>query len=628
MRLRFRWLMVASIFTFVILGVARPVSSDMLISRYDSFAKIPILDNGRIKPLDTFARSYLEGFYGKESLPELKAIEWLAELIFNPQKAYTRRIFNVPNPSVIDALSLERSKNHRYSYDELSDAMQKSFETLHPIFMKSKEELSLEQKQLLTLFNKVQVFVDLSKSVTLLFPLFEISDPNLAMMLGVEPGVTLNFMDVRKKNKILQQSAEEIIKKMEAKTGDITPQELKVVSLVRQMSQLDKDKLSQLFRVIPPQWNKESGVWFSPWSITYQGQGSPESMELLNEWGEVYQAYRFADNEQWNKASQSIYSNVVSMAQSGPFIKKLSIEVFFNNFGFFRKSLVFYLMSFLFLLTGFLIWPEIMRKAAFGALFIAFLFHLTGLCIRMYIMARPPVTNLYESIIFVGLIAALFGMILEWFKKNGIGLIVGSVIGTVLHFIGLRYDADGDTLGMLTAVLNTNFWLATHVVTITIGYGCSLVVGIIGHIYLLTRIFNPKDKARLADLFKNLRGTALVALFFSLFGTILGGIWADQSWGRFWGWDPKENGALFIVLWLAWLIHGRISGQIKELGFAVGMTCTTIIVSLAWFGVNLLSVGLHSYGFTENAALNLLIFGLAELIFAITCLAIIKLRKI
>ena len=112
-------------------------------------------------------------------------------------------------------------------------------------------------------------------------------------------------------------------------------------------------------------------------------------------------------------------------------------------------------------------------------------------------------------------------------------------------------------------------------------------------------------------------GITLFALLFTLFGTILGGIWADQSWGRFWGWDPKENGALLIVLWLIMMLHLRITGLIKPLGFCFGMVFANIAVALAWFGVNLLNVGLHSYGFTDNVATNLFLFIFIEFLFAL-----------
>jgi ABC-type transport system involved in cytochrome c biogenesis permease subunit len=123
------------------------------------------------------------------------------------------------------------------------------------------------------------------------------------------------------------------------------------------------------------------------------------------------------------------------------------------------------------------------------------------------------------------------------------------------------------------------------------------------------------SKNELKNIYNNVYALTLVALFFTLFGTILGGIWADQSWGRFWGWDPKENGALLIVMWHLMVLHLRISGMAKPLMFCFFASLVNIVVALAWFGVNLLNVGLHSYGFTDNVATNLFIFIGAEILF-------------
>ena len=112
-------------------------------------------------------------------------------------------------------------------------------------------------------------------------------------------------------------------------------------------------------------------------------------------------------------------------------------------------------------------------------------------------------------------------------------------------------------------------------------------------------------------------GTALVALLFAVAGTILGGIWADQSWGRFWGWDPKENGALLLVLWLLLVLHGRVAKKIRAIGTATCLVVGNVVVAITWFGVNLLNVGLHSYGFTESIAVNLAAFCSIELFFAV-----------
>ncbi len=116
-------------------------------------------------------------------------------------------------------------------------------------------------------------------------------------------------------------------------------------------------------------------------------------------------------------------------------------------------------------------------------------------------------------------------------------------------------------------------------------------------------------------------------LMMSFLGTTLGGIWADESWGRFWGWDPKENGALLIVLWCAILFHAKVGRFIGPLGVAAGSVLGIIVVMWAWFGVNLLSIGLHSYGFTSGVAVGLLAYVIGEIVFLSLCVPIASKRE-
>jgi ABC-type transport system involved in cytochrome c biogenesis permease subunit len=142
------------------------------------------------------------------------------------------------------------------------------------------------------------------------------------------------------------------------------------------------------------------------------------------------------------------------------------------------------------------------------------------------------------------------------------------------------------------------------------GYGWCIVASLLAHLYLVKTAFGKTAD----DLLPYIKTIALIALLFTAVGTILGGIWADQSWGRFWGWDPKENGALLIVLWLLWALHARISGNLKRIPYVTAIAALSVIVALAWFGVNLLSVGLHSYGFISGVAAALFAFVAAEAI--------------
>ena len=189
---------------------------------------------------------------------------------------------------------------------------------------------------------------------------------------------------------------------------------------------------------------------------------------------------------------------------------------------------------------------------------------------------------------------------------------------TIAHILA----ADGDTFSVLVAVLDTQFWLATHVVCITQGYTSTYVAGMLGVLFILRGVLTPSLSPKVShELSRAIYCAVCSAMFFSFFGTVLGGLWADDSWGRFWGWDPKENGALIIVLWNALVLHARWGGMIKARGLAVLAVVGNIVVSWSWFGVNELGVGLHSYGFTEGVLLTLGLFCLSQLaIIGIGCL--------
>lgn len=233
-------------------------------------------------------------------------------------------------------------------------------------------------------------------------------------------------------------------------------------------------------------------------------------------------------------------------------------------------------------------------------LVLAFVVHTAALVLRMQISGRPPVTNLYSSAIFIGWAVVIAAFVVEIFMKNGVGSLVGASVGSgalvIAHYLSLD---EGDTLGTLQAVLDTTFWLATHVVCITLGYAATFFAGFLGVAWAALSLFRG-NSPRLPQIGRMIYGVLCFALFFSLVGTVLGGLWADDSWGRFWGWDPKENGAMLIVLWNALILHARWDKQVGDFGTSMLAMIGNIVTAWSWFGVNELRAGLHSYGFTEG----------------------------
>ena len=500
---------------------------------------IPLQDEGRIKPLDTFARNHLLAFYGKRSIKELDmgATDWIIDLILDPENGRDQKIFNIRNPEVASSLFLDWTNEHKYSFNQITPGLSEQSSMLEMIDQKDASDRTVYEKQLYEISRNILRFEEISYLKALKF--------------------------------------------------------------------------------IPPSNNSESGEWLSPFDFILKGIPANENQEAILNSLQMYLANRLAGNDLEMSSALNRYEMALSTFQGiNVKVDSLKKETWMNRVNLFYFSLGLYLLSFIFLSISWMIKPTFLNRVAYLSLIFGTIVHGYGIFLRMQIMERPPVTTLYESVIFVSLIIMTLAVLLEYFRKDGLGIFVGSVSGSVLHYVGFSYAADGDTLGMLVAVLNSNFWLATHVTTITIGYGASLMAGCVGHLYLIQEI-RGVNSASLKSIFNNLFGITLLALFFTLFGTILGGIWADQSWGRFWGWDPKENGALLIVLWQLMMIHMRLSGLAKPKEFALGMALNNIIVAIAWFGVNLLQIGLHSYGFDDGVARNLFMFIGFEIIFCL-----------
>jgi ABC-type transport system involved in cytochrome c biogenesis permease subunit len=277
------------------------------------------------------------------------------------------------------------------------------------------------------------------------------------------------------------------------------------------------------------------------------------------------------------------------------------------------------------LLTLFISWlwrRDLLQPAAYSLLVAGALVHTAGLLSRIILQGRPPVTNLYSSAVFVGWGAVVLGVLLERMYRKGFGTAVAASAGFASLIIAHHLAMEGDTMEMMRAVLDSNFWLATHVVTITIGYSGTFLAGILAIAYTLRKHIAPVlDPATTKALVDMTYGIICFALLFSFVGTVLGGIWADQSWGRFWGWDPKENGALLIVLWNAIILHARWGRYVQERGLMAMAIFGNIITSLSWFGVNMLGVGLHSYGFMDQAFWALAGFIASQLVLIGLCLA-------
>jgi ABC-type transport system involved in cytochrome c biogenesis permease subunit len=317
----------------------------------------------------------------------------------------------------------------------------------------------------------------------------------------------------------------------------------------------------------------------------------------------------------WRAGSPEPFNKLVSLYRAdlsvrfAPQLRKSGAESRFNAIEPFYLSMNLYVAAFFLAVFSWLKWPEILGRAAFRLVILAWIVATAGIATRMWLEGRPPVTNLYSSALFVGWGSVALCLVLEASYRNAIGSVAAGLIGFGTLLIAHQLALGGDTLEMMRAVLDSNFWLATHVVVVTTGYASTFLAGFLALIYIVRGVFTRSlDPATADALARMVYGIVCFATLFSFVGTVLGGIWADQSWGRFWGWDPKENGALIIVLWNALILHARWGGLVRRRGLMCLAVFGNIVTGWSWFGTNMLGVGLHSYGFTEAAFWSLSIF--------------------
>jgi len=591
---------------------AAPAAAGVNESAAEAFGRLAIQHQGRLKPVDTFARDQLLTYYHRSSIEGRPAVAWLADTVYDPDAAMDVPLFRVRNDDAIVALGVEPTAGHLYSYNTLVDGFRDKVEMLHELYRRPSAERTMIENQMVEVYVKCLRFQDLSRSLTALTRTIPLDTPEIASAYGRQAGERVSYLQLM----LEREATLGLISEFEEGVDDGSPRRQALTRFTAALNSRLSHRSSNAMSLLPPEAGEQ---WQSPWELLDSPELSDVMLQRLSRLEQCLAAIFDGDPT----ASATVEGFARAMAPEAP----LDLELFYNEAKLFHRSLYCYLGAFLLLLTGLLVIPAWTRRFALVLLFAGIGLHTIGLFIRMMIMGRAPVSNLYESIVFVGLTAAVMGLIVELIRRDRIGLLTATTLGAAFHFLGFRYAAEGDTMGMLVAVLDSNFWLATHVVTITIGYGAAMVAALVGHILLVQLIARPGAREQADSLLSTARGTAITALFFTTLGTILGGIWADQSWGRFWGWDPKENGALLIILWLLFVLHGRRSGMLGRAAYASTLGLTSVTVVMAWFGVNLLSVGLHNYGFSQKNMIWISVITVLELVFAAAGYSLARMRQ-
>jgi cytochrome c-type biogenesis protein CcsB len=283
-----------------------------------------------------------------------------------------------------------------------------------------------------------------------------------------------------------------------------------------------------------------------------------------------------------------------------PSLKSIEVEVLYNDSHPFRWAWICYALGAVIMGLCWVLNKSSLYKVGWTFAIIGLVLHISGMVFRVYLMGRPPVTNMYETVVWVGFGAVVFSMVMEAVYRWRFILLAGSFVGVFcLVLANMAPVVLDQSLQPLEPVLRSNFWLTIHVMTITISYAAFFLAFSLGDLALLYYLRDEKKYANdLKAITLAIYRAKQIGVGFLTPGIILGGVWADYSWGRFWGWDPKETWALIVLLGYIAVLHGRLVGWIKDFGMAVSAVITFSLVIMAWYGVNfVLGAGLHSYGF-------------------------------
>ena len=544
------------------------------------FGKIPVLVGGRMKPLDTVARNSLLIVHGKQELrleggQRLSAMQWLTDILFSASAADQYPVFLVQNAEVLGLFGWEQSDRKYFSFIEFSPFLKQIDEQGAQSEKLESVQRSAYQNAILNLRNALSLYQRLKNSV----------QPEGAENFAAELEAFESSIPAAGRAASQRAAGKDFDK---AKLDD-------VVALMQRY-----ERLSEMAYILAVPPLEPNGQWHSVGDSLLRSVGTGEIHPVVKQYALLGDAYRAGDHSMFNQHVDLMTAWFTKEQPNAA--KRTSFEFLFNRLQPFSQSMALYVLAFLLACFSWLGWNRALNRSAFYLLLLALAIHTFGLVSRMYLQERPPVTNLYSSAIFIGWGAVIVALILERIFRDGIGAACAGAIGFITLIIAHHLAGSGDTLEMLQAVLDTNIWLATHVVAITTGYSAMFLAGMLALIYVIRGVFTRSLTKGTADsLARMTYGVVCFATLFSFVGTVLGGIWADQSWGRFWGWDPKENGAVLIVLWCAIILHARWGGFIRQRGLMIMAIFGNVVTSFSWFGVNMLGVGLHSYGFMQKA---------------------------
>jgi ABC-type transport system involved in cytochrome c biogenesis permease subunit len=564
---------------------------------FNDFGRIPVVVDGRHMPMDTLARTVLtllrerqsanyEPWKGGLEKPRLaSATEWALEAMVSPAIADTRPVIRIDNPDLKGLFDLpqqadkaKQTDGKHFSWEQLQPKWPEFISEVRRASAKDGDKQTPYEQALVRLAGGAQAY----RKMKLTF--------GPAASGDLAAGLTKYQQRI-------------------AAWRDAFKASLQGQEFDQEAYGWGEEQRASAALIAPRKGAEKAGdsKWASPFDEALAIERG-ESAPSLAGYAAIAKAFRSGDREGFATAVRSHIDSIKAKEGFAADLNKASREQLLSF------AAPFYWGMWIAVIAGLMAiisWfstarLEWLRRTAVQLMLLVLVMHTAGLIARYLIEGRPPVTTLYTSAIFIGWAAAIFGLLFEKIYPYAIGVVVAAALEFGALFIAHNLHInDGTTFKVLQPVLDTNFWLATHVVMVTLGYAATFVAGFIAIIYIIRAATGNLASDLAKSLTRMTYAIVCFATLFSFVGTVLGGLWADQSWGRFWGWDVKENGALMIVIWNAILLHARWGGIVRERGLMCLAIFGNVVTAWSWFGVNNLGIGLHSYGFTTGVMIAL-----------------------
>ncbi len=589
-----------------------------------ALGEIPTQYGGRVKPLSSAASEVLEILSNKKFAlsneghvyepvhktgKAIDATQWIAAVFAREDWVLDSPLIRIDAVETTTALGLRRHKSNRYSYNQIAAGKSKIRDQFNKMRATKREEWTFEQTKLAETLEKLSLFESLLDAYTPISPR-DVSDTSqiITFLEKIQPAVD----DIRERSPI---AIIPPLREAEVKPGEKAP---------------------------PAKWDAFGPALFETVKLKTLGVESKTASVLS--FMELEQALGASTKNaaKINALVNEFKSNVQKEFGSSIRTAKVPFEAWYEHFAPVSIASTLYPICGIIALLSFVFARQAMRRTAFWLCVLTLIVHTIAIVSRVYISERPPVVTLYSAAVFIGWAMVLFCTVTEILFPVSISVLVASVTGyltlQVAHGLAI-----GDTMPVLEAVLDTQFWLSTHVISVSLGYSATFVAGFLGIGLVIAAMLERMSAASsgtgllakmgaasteaIPTLYRICYGVVCFGLFFSFVGTVLGGLWGDDSWGRFWGWDPKENGAMMIVLWNALLLHARWDKMIASLGFGILAVFGNIITAWSMFGTNLLGVGLHTYGFNKETYNYLVYFALSQAIVIGLGVVVVLLRR-